>query len=318
MSTNSLRCQICITSQPICDFRFFPCDIASAEEEQSTTLDTLVNGLVQMDQDSKLISIQNAEKKLRRFAEKSEVVQNNNDFLLQAIEDFKKRIIPVFERATEQATMIESLKKSLETCQGDLARSARQRDEMRCNLHQMEQERDQAIELARLASNETRVSELEEKTQRYRSQLIRHSKASQQHADKISSLEQQLTDLRAQQILDRDEHCPGVELESGYSTTQAYNPRPISPATPLKPTSTVTKPLSTHTNSGCDFEAMPPPGGFRSDWQISVPDKLLKKRKLGSENEAKGGFPISLDKKGRPIGTIQLGTIRTLRAPLSR
>ncbi|KAF5386939.1 hypothetical protein D9615_001719 [Tricholomella constricta] len=362
MPAGSLNCHICYSSQPASDFRFFPCghgyctscvenlfehnqrnptcahcraklyrrdahvvylDIPSPEEEQAAAVDTLMNGLNQMGQDSRVVSVETAGKKLMKFARSSvQSSESKVEILLQVIDDFKKRIVPVFKRAEEQAAQIEQLKENLQTCRDDLAASVRRAEPLekeltniRNNLHQMEEERDQAIDLARLASGETvqlredlassksKVSDLEEKTHRYKGQLVRHTKAAQQQANKIKILE-------AKEIANKDEARQEVDRGSEF-LTQDCRPRTLDATTP-----TISQPvaLSTQVNSvQRDFEGMPPPGGFRSDWQLSYREK---KRKFGLENQADRNFPLTLDKKMRPVGRVQIGIRTTLRAPL--
>ncbi|KAG5645038.1 hypothetical protein DXG03_007217 [Asterophora parasitica] len=304
-------------------------DIASPEEEQEEAVDTLVKGLNRMDGNSKVISVENARKKLKKFvhdSSKGAIVET----LLQAIDDFKQRIAPVFTRAEEQAMRIDELARKLRTCEANLAQSVRLQEplskevkKLRGDVDQMEQERDQAIDLARQASDETiqlrenlalskaRVSELENDTARYRLQLQGHNKVAKKHKQMIATLEQGL----AQEIANKKEmaneddthHEVGHDL-TYFSTQHKTFVAGSNPAMPAKP---LTQPLSKHVVNTPDFAGRPPPGsGFQSDWQLSNRD--TKKRKLGLENMVPADgrkFPLALDNKGRPIAAKPTGSL---------
>ncbi|GLB35177.1 hypothetical protein LshimejAT787_0207420 [Lyophyllum shimeji] len=368
MNTHLLRCQICLNLHPVLQFKFFPCghgfctacienifshnpkcphcrvtlrrreahvvyiDIPSPEEERAAKVETLVEGFAQMDRNSKLISVENAGKKLNAFVKEVEGGQDTYSSLLQAVEDFKERIIPAFRKAEEQAKEIETLKKKLEVCQHDLAGSVsrvkpleKELGKMRSNLCQVEQERDQAIGLAEQASQETirlrqrlarteqEVHDLQAETKRYKEHLLQQANIARSQNKKIERLKKDSNKSKAQPT--QENARSEVVLESEKSVTQSYDACEVDLEMPLTPSSSLERPLSTHANNvRHDFEAMPPPGGFRSDWQL--PDKFSKKRKRDSENGRTDGFPLSLDTKGRPLRTVQLGTRRTLRAPL--
>ncbi|RDB21181.1 hypothetical protein Hypma_011377 [Hypsizygus marmoreus] len=274
--------------------------------------------------------------------------ENKMTMLLEAIQDFNGRIVPMFKTIQEQNQQIVSLRRALATCQherddavADFRRVSSFEPQLKDTqrmLHQTEQERDQAIRLAEQAKNETLgirnelanstsvFDDLQERTRRYQGQLQGHTKAATQQKEKIRHLEQQLSEVRAELEANGALESLGVrqefdllmqEHDVSSSSVMANGVRLSSIPLPSihRASSSTLRPQNQQDGPWHDFEGMLPTGGFVSDWQIAKPDSgLLKKRKRGSENVNIKG--LTLDRHGRPVGTVQLGPRRSLRAPL--
>ncbi|KAG6833504.1 hypothetical protein H0H87_006076 [Tephrocybe sp. NHM501043] len=299
-------------------------EIATLQEEQAMVVETLVNGLSQMDKDAKTISVRTAEKKLRKFVKTLDDSDSNVLALLQAVEEFKERIFPVFRKSEDQFCEIEALKRQLETSQVELSTSLsrigpleKERDHACAKLQKTLDERDTAIELADqaaqkavqlrhdLARAKTQESSLEESKALYRKQLLQHQEVERKQNEKIKGLKQRAAMAEKETEIMRQAQLQDVDLN-------AQTPRPSKrrAASPLWPTDSQTLMASPITNQDSAlFHAMPPPR-FGSDWTLPNPD--AKKQKL-SDFTMKRGLPVKLDRHGHPIGAVQIGAKNTIR-----
>ncbi|KAG6864220.1 hypothetical protein C0991_011292 [Blastosporella zonata] len=321
-------------------------EIATPQEERAMVVETLVNGLSRMDKDSKAVSVETAEKKLKTFTKTLDdhgeniVVSLIDHFcltifsvqvqlgLLQAVKDFKDRIIPVFKKAEEQSREIETLKSQLETCQAELAISVssiglaeKKRDQASSALHQTTIERDTAIELADKAAQKTvqlrldltraqqQGADLEESKSLYKKQLLEHQEVERKQNEKIRSLRQRLANAQQEIETERTARKLEVDLDSGTLSTQRPSKRRAT--SPPRPSDLKNLISSTITNTKpAFFEGMPPPR-FETDWNLRKPDG--KKQKLSVSDSSKQSFPIKLE-RGRPVGSVQIGTRTRIRA----
>ncbi|KAG5637855.1 hypothetical protein H0H81_002894, partial [Sphagnurus paluster] len=305
------------------DERVIYFEIQSPEEEKAAAIDTLVSGLDQMNEESKVISVETAGKKLNHFARKWTSTEETTDPLLQAIQNFQRKIVPHFKMVEDLNKQIKHLTESqtdLNSRVLQVARLEKELSTMHKERKEQEQQRDKAIDLARQASNETvdlrqnlanlkmRISEIEESNTRYKDQLSRHMYAGQQLKAKNKILEQENESLKnlvelTRRAADKNETSQNVEVDLSLSKngTVAMSSQPESSIVPSLP----------HTTQR-DFEGMPRPG-FQSDWQLP---NTAKKRKTSAQNQTQGILGLSVNRKGRPVGAVQLGPKRTSRAPL--
>ncbi|KAG6910914.1 hypothetical protein DXG01_006597 [Tephrocybe rancida] len=296
-------------------------DIASPQEEQTMVTETLTDGLSRMDKDAKAISVTTAEKKLRKFAETLDSSKSNVLDLIQAVQDFKDRIIPVFKKAEEQSREIEALKARLESCQANLVFSAShigpleaERDQTRAELLGTIIERDTAINFAKQATEETvqlreelkrataQETFLQESRSLYKMQILAHKDAERKQIEKIDSLKRRLAIAQQEAEHEREARLE-VDLDSQTPLTQRSSKRKAS--SPSRP------PSSTDTSSKVAFfEAMPRPR-FGTDWNLPSPLDLKKRKPLNSSKST----CLKLDGHGRPIGSVQIGSKSIKRIP---
>ncbi|KAJ7625472.1 hypothetical protein FB45DRAFT_1004909 [Roridomyces roridus] len=240
----------------------------------------VADGLRRMDHDSKLVSVKIAERKLRQVAEQPHVRREEVGELLSAIEDFSKRIAPIFKRAKSQIAEIATLKRELEklaelkaeaeqatTLRGEVAILRAEMQELKKELHNANSERELAIGLADKGTKQ--VLELRKQLQKTQTEsqaeirrlkgfLERNSQDRSAQKQKISGLEQenhrlaqQMEDLLAERPRVQNSSCSD-DFESDLEIEEEVFPSP---------------PQSTE-SIAFPFEGMPRPG-FGSDWQLA-------------------------------------------------
>jgi cell shape-determining protein MreC len=175
---------------------------------------SLVDGLNQMGADTPLISVKRASQKLGRISGDSKadvvcislsrssvggisIVLFKKPLLLQAVEDFRERIVPVFTKVDTQKEEVDRLRDELrklrrdkEHLQGKLKKIEPLQTEigrLKTVLLETEQNTDEALRLAESAKDELashhdnanqwkkRTTELEQENKRYRDMLDRQS-----------------------------------------------------------------------------------------------------------------------------------------------
>ncbi|KAJ7446914.1 hypothetical protein B0H11DRAFT_2083783, partial [Mycena galericulata] len=303
----------------------------------------VADGISLMDQDSKLVSVRTAERKLRQVAEQPRVDPAALDSLLAAIDDFNKRIVPIFTRVKSQQTEIASLKtqnaemaeikvqaEKATTLSGEVAILRAERLDLRKVLQKANAERDLALELAE--KGKAQVVELRGKAEaaegdaqaeirRLKGYLERNAEDRLAQRAKIQSLqherdslEQQVEDLRSELRTHRgpgasSSYTEDLEIEDEIFTSQ------YSQSSPRQASSQSTRGSHIHavwhTQDSLaltlDFEGMPRPG-FGTDWQL---DRGTK-RKARDTEPPPPGFPIAIS-KGRTTTAVQLGPKHTRR-----
>jgi hypothetical protein len=175
---------------------------------------TVVEGLIKMDENAKLISVKKAEEKIRKAAMDLEVGEDTavreynqvhfyikienviQNLLLQAVNQFNERIIPNFTKVELQMEEIASLRKDLHAEQREKEKLGARyeklkilqvdKKKMKDLVIQVGNERDEALLLAERACEETvklreandvsidAMKALEEENERYQGQLQRH------------------------------------------------------------------------------------------------------------------------------------------------
>ncbi|KAJ7696504.1 hypothetical protein B0H17DRAFT_400443 [Mycena rosella] len=73
----------------------------------------VADGISRMDQNSPLVSVRTAARKLKQVTDQPRVDARALESLLVALDDFNKRIVPIFAKAKSQQTEIVTLKKQL-------------------------------------------------------------------------------------------------------------------------------------------------------------------------------------------------------------
>ncbi|KAG5342004.1 hypothetical protein C0989_006153 [Termitomyces sp. Mn162] len=292
-------------------------------------IEKLLHGLSRIDEDSKAISVEIAEKKLKKLAKTLDSSETNvasfiKEFhatiLIEAVMELKERIIPVFRRVEEQSREIERLKRQLSSCQTEVAAGVRrietlkiERDEAHATLRETIDERDKALDLGNqvarktvqlrkdLARAKAQESGLEDTNNLYKAQLLQHKEMERRQSEKIKSLKQQLA-IAQQEAQNEWDARLEVDLDSPASLSQRPRKRRA-----LSPPPRIPVQSSDANAKSTLFEAMPEPGQFgsNSNWNPMRPD--LKKQKIANT------YPVKLDKRGRPIGAVQIGIRKTIR-----
>ncbi|KAG6878777.1 hypothetical protein C0993_008076 [Termitomyces sp. T159_Od127] len=245
------------------------------------------------------------------------VADGEGVILLEAVTEFKERIVPIFRRAEEQSREIEHLKRQLSKHESEVAANARQfatlerkRDEA-CHLWQKTiAERDKAIDLSNQAvlkinqlqkdlyQVQAQETKLESTRILYKTQLLEHKEMEQRQNEKIKSLKRQLIIAQQEVQKERDDR---IKVDSSAPLSQCLKRRAISSDTP----SQTPVELIDATSKSTLFDAMPKPDQSGSNWNFMQPD--LKKQKVVDT------FPVRLDKRGHAVGPIQTGSRKTIR-----
>ncbi|KAL0060598.1 hypothetical protein AAF712_012601 [Marasmius tenuissimus] len=313
---------------------------------------TTVEGLGEMDAKSKLISVRTAGERVKRASEElkcqdTEVATS----LIQAVEEFKDRIVPVFEKQQHDAEELSRLREELRVANRQVARSKlvtsqlTQKDEeiqaLQKDLREANQARLEAINMSRGTGE--RIRRLEEQNEslsstgiesnaeisRLKGILEEHGKTSRSYKAKIRGLKEENHRLEAQLSLAQEsEHVTLDEsliLESSRQTLQETqiglttpSPSPPSPNNVLSHSPPFNKEnVHSTSNSSFVYEGLPPLG-FKSDWTVdggatSTATNPLKRKVSGNAGRSTSG--ITLDRKGRPVGSVQLGPKRSRKAP---
>ncbi|KAJ4469135.1 hypothetical protein C8R41DRAFT_853269 [Lentinula lateritia] len=307
-----------------------------------------IEGLERMDASVPSISVTRASTKIKRTVDEINCDNEIAVSLRQAITDFDDRIVPVFIRVEAQAKDVEQLQKQLKCTQGkakafeDVCESSRKKDALiialRSELDRSDKEGRQAVSMTEsltadyLASKRQNELDTEEKkrlehdNRELRRLLECHAKSAQSRKDKIQALKHEITKLKQRnEALEETQSSVSDETLSTFPLNDyvdetlpssfSSSARPTSPSEHFRNKSYRSSRLSHVTNELSESEVdvnfdfgMPGPG-FSSDWKMSSTTKS-KKRKAASLN-----FPIPLDKRGRPIVSVQTGPVRSRRVP---
>ncbi|KAJ3934121.1 MAG: hypothetical protein NXY57DRAFT_995683 [Lentinula lateritia] len=304
-----------------------------------------IEGLERMDASVPSISVTRASTKIKRTVDEINCDNEIAVSLRQAITDFDDRIVPVFIRVEAQAKDVEQLQKQLKCTQGkakafdDVCESSRKKDALiialRSELDRSDKEGRQAVSMTEsltadyLASKRQNELDTEEKkrlehdNRELRRLLECHAKSAQSRKDKIQALKHEITKLKQRnETLEETQSSVSDETLSTFPlndytlpSSSSSSARPTSPSEHFRKKSYRSSRLSQVTNELSESEVdvnfdfgMPGPG-FSSDWKMSSTTKS-KKRKAASLN-----FPIPLDKRGRPIVSVQTGPVRSRRVP---
>ncbi|KAJ7145310.1 hypothetical protein C8R43DRAFT_1012277 [Mycena crocata] len=309
-------------------------DIVAAKPLESVVAD----GISRMDENSKLVSVRTAAKKIKQVTEQEHLDADGLKTLLAALADFNERIIPIFAKAKSQQTQIVALKTQLVELNEVKAQAARttalsgevtilraEQLDLRKELKASNERRDEARE--QVERGNAQVAALQDMThaanvdaeaemRRLKGYLERNAddrnlqkkKMRSLHLEK-DSLELQVQDLTNELATFRERSgLYDIEIDeemiSEYS--QMSHHAVSSSSQSIRHSSMHSTWLTQDALPSLGFEGMPGPG-FGSDWQV----RRGTKRKERDEAPPPG-FPIALS-HGRTRVTVQLGPKHTRR-----
>ncbi|KAK7056447.1 hypothetical protein VNI00_003002 [Paramarasmius palmivorus] len=316
------------------------------DDAKIVSASTTVEKMAEMDSDSKLISVKTAGERVKRASETLACPCHEDiaKALLRAVEDFKERITPIFEKAGAQAEEIAQLREDLRRSNKESAKlkkvaaSTEAKDrkiaELRAELEETRKISEKALVHAERASTENQRlqgelnrtnqgrEEMTRENTRLKGLLEQHNKQNRAQKSKIKGLQDEVARLKQ---TGHQEASLSLEGQAVISyEDQLRTPSP-SPSSPLNTTLVDSRPYiphhdkeNTHHMPRLDYEGMPTPG-FSSDWTMgrdSGPSSRTIKRKLSlPKANSSSTLPIPLDRKGRPTVAVQLGPKRSRRAP---
>jgi len=256
--------------------------------------------------------------------------------LINAIEDFTERIIPLFTKVEIQSQRLialredclksreetERLQQKLTGAELFLTKSI----QLETDLKEAKKNENEAIRLAEIAKNDLgkahessvqwkkRASELAAENKRYKDMLEKNVESARSAREKQKKLQKQITELTHK--LDAKEKETMSDTTQGYdgdfSTHEHSTMR--SSLHGMSTPSRIARHTQDHDHVDLDMEGMPPPR-FPSDWQLNKPNYgALKRQSLNDAHQrATHRFPIDLDRKGRPTRAVQIGPCSLIR-----
>ncbi|KAF5319070.1 hypothetical protein D9611_012724 [Ephemerocybe angulata] len=323
-----------------------------------TFTDKVIEGFGKMDEATPLDSVKRAAEKIERGAKVSKGDKDLTTRLLESIEDFKQRIIPVFALVQSQRQEIATLKAQAASSSASLhslQNRFKRLDALPAKLTLLEHERDKALQLAEDAA--TAVVNLRSELDTARTEREQYQKmyeatenekrhiagrdaanagALKRTREKLAHVREELKDLK-----EKHQH---LVAESQMQMLSSSNPTSTSPypyREPRQPQDYDDGDFSSHETRQPlqvrqvraassqvenqpipipDFEGLPRPGSFGSNWQ------LASNRSYGALGKVKGKMTtppthrrvanpmvLKLDGKGKPTTAVQLGPKRSLR-----
>ncbi|KAL0576237.1 hypothetical protein V5O48_005747 [Marasmius crinis-equi] len=324
------------------------------ERSAITFASTTAEKMGEMDADSQLISVRTAGERVKKASEELKCEDDEvATSLLQAVEDFKTRIVPVFEERSTLEEENATLQRELQEAKREVARlrllasEGRQKDnkiaEMKREATELRQLRADALsvsrgvceDLKRLQADKDKLilEEKESKAEisRLKGMLEGHARTNRTQRVRIKALKEENTLLQAEVQAQRnneleeslvfDDGQQEVVLQETQAVAGLRTPSP-SPPSPTFPSSSPIHNDKENAQSRSTSSIGLPPLGFRSDWSMgggggggSGSNPL--KRKLSTTDGRTiptVGVGITLDRKGHPIGSVQLGPKRSRRA----
>ncbi|KAJ7580200.1 hypothetical protein C8J56DRAFT_834206 [Mycena floridula] len=306
-------------------------------DPKAVAINTLADGLKRMDSDCEVISVERAASKIEKASKDMEYNNLLATTLLEAVEDFRTRIIPQILKIQSQAEEITRLKDELSRAKGNANKEkdktkeiAHERDRLRkrCReLQETEAERDQAMALADKAAAETlKLREINanlddentktaQKVKNLENQLEGHIRTNKKRKAKIQELEEDKAGLEAQvrQLQGDMSHLQSessMMAESSYiedSYTQSgymSDDLEVGPPSSTSRSSLRIMSVNTAPQHHRAFDGLPGKG-FGS-WQLGVKANQSKRK-------ASDAFPIKIDRSGKPLGNVQFGPKRSRR-----
>ncbi|KAG7094131.1 hypothetical protein E1B28_007743 [Marasmius oreades] len=320
--------------------------------ERSVVVSTITTAekLGEMDANSKLLSVKIAGERVRKASDSLECKDSEvATTLIKAVEDFKQRIVPLFEIQEAQMEELARLRAQLQAANREatkakaIANQCTQKDAEIGFLHRQlrdarqthseafAESRSLSTEVKRLRVENERLVEAESKLEQsntsLKGSLVEHKKTNRSQKVKIKALKEENRKLEAQiqgrnicvaeESLMIDDNRTGSEMLPRTRTPPALR-TPSPPASlDLAPRSPCNSPHKDKENTQCrslsGYEGLPPPG-FKSDWSMGdarAGTNPLKRKNSSSLTTAVG---ISVDRTGQPIGSVQLGPKRSRRA----
>ncbi|PPQ69592.1 hypothetical protein CVT25_000966 [Psilocybe cyanescens] len=335
------RCPNCRTNINRCDGHplFIPLvDSAVAHNE------ALIDGLDQMKPDTPLVSVKKARRKLEEHAQRQQQQQGESSNgvgdgdgnetgaemtpLLQAIEDFRTRIIPLYSKSEAQQTQLNLLLaekqahlwktdhltaqiQKLEPLHADVAkmkRAVQDSDRLKSDALQLAETANAKLGKAHesLDSWKKNAEERELEIQRLKALLERQNTGAQLQKTKNHKLKEQLASLK--QKLEAVEREPASDVTHGYDGDfSSYEPSKTQRSHAMSSQNHSLHQNENQASVKLDFVGMPPPK-FPSEWQILREQKGGASKKPYSRPESR--LPLELDNKNRPTKAVALGPKR--------
>ncbi|KAF9528950.1 hypothetical protein CPB83DRAFT_291153 [Crepidotus variabilis] len=301
---------------------------------------SVIDGLNKMGPDTPLISVRKAGPKLEKILQDTKAEGDNLMLLLKAVEDFKERIIPTFDKVEGQKQQIKGLlsgmrdlRKENEAYRGKQSKNDILKAEvtrLKSGVAEKEENRRVVVNLLEAMTDEMqtckastehwkkKASDLEQDNRRYKDQLERHTNNARTQKEKNRKLAKDVAALKEKLAAIEKEPTSAVscDYDGDFSTHEnsrvhlesSFRVQTLTPAKARR--------YPFHNENLAEFipEGIPPPN-FPSDWQIDGPNVLRKRTHngsiVGTQRRVANPFPISLDRKGQPTSAVQLGP-RTL------
>ncbi|KAJ7491993.1 hypothetical protein FB451DRAFT_1216557 [Mycena latifolia] len=297
----------------------------------------VADGINRMDQNSKLVSVKTAARKLKQVADQQRVDARALETLLAAIEDFRERIVPLYTKVRSQENEILTLKTQLAgmdevtqqaekatSLSGEVAILRDERLKLKRELKEANERRHLAVD--QMNEGKAKVLDLQAKAQtqdtvaqaeirRLKGFLERNAEDRTTQKQKIQGLqqerdilEQQVEELRADIRDIRGNPMSGytedLEIEEEVFASEYAESSPVS--SHLTPQHMHAAWQTQDPGPTQDFEGMPRPG-FGTDWQLGRGTK-----RKAQDSQPPRGFPITLS-HGRTTTPVQLGPRHTRR-----
>ncbi|TFK21772.1 hypothetical protein FA15DRAFT_645112 [Coprinopsis marcescibilis] len=356
--TVSATCQICYSTYPLEKFRILPCGESAAKdlvsrgvfleivESRKAFTTHFVEGMSKMDESAAVGSVRKAVEKMDKGAK---VCKGDAELLAQLLsstEDFKTRVIPMFEKARTHDEELETVRREIReekaqkvALQEQLARAYALLNTERHDNSRIRAEAAEAEKLANevtLAAEEVKdkwvklqeehasyrkiASDLDADKRRIADQRDRNAAAARSSKDKCRALKQQVSDLQKQLEL--------AQQRQQYSAPASPVARPPQPQdyegdflnNESGTSRYLLKRLPVDENS-FEVEGIARPL-FSSDWNLEARGKnvtknitygLLKKARPVLQTHRRVTNPLRLDSKGHPTTAIQVGPKRTVK-----
>ncbi|KXN90699.1 hypothetical protein AN958_03984 [Leucoagaricus sp. SymC.cos] len=285
-----------------------------------------------MDKTCKTVSVKRAHAKLTKAAE--DVDEDSAGRLLKAVEDFAKRIIPLFEELDLGRKRIQELESGQQTKIRDLSTKARRVDSLEKEVSSLRKSKaelkanfNEALNSAK--AFRTKAEELqnsltdvrknlvtkEEECRRTMDSLNRFKSSDMLKSKKLKTLKQEVetlsTKLQEKENIMEEQNLL-MDLDDGHS---------IGLTIPAQSSSLA----GVHRHSNEDgwvavddfrFEGMPGPG-FKPSWtagnNVTRKANTLVKKPQPSSAKTNSKLPLNLDAKGRPNIAVQMGPKSTIR-----
>ncbi|KAF5316292.1 hypothetical protein D9619_006218 [Psilocybe cf. subviscida] len=314
-------------------------------ESKVALANTVVEGIAQMSANTPALSVKRASQKISQVVQ-AEPAPDTLTMLLQALQDFNERIIPLFSK-------VETQQKDLDQKSQELTRSRRERDEihariahigplqtevqrLRNALSETEANTQEALSLAESAKDklqtqcqlaeqwQKQAAALEKKNSDLHEIVQRHQSYGKKKKDKCRKLETELA-AAMERLNGQNSAYPvsesGLDYDGDFSGHE-FAPRTqaafrVPAPTPLK--SSPRHSVQDENDFELNFEGLPNID-FPSEWKFERAGAVLKKRTsngmIASNHRRVTNplpNPLQLDKKGHPTRAVQLGPRNSIR-----
>lgn len=308
---------------------FFPAIVDLAD----SSADHVIDGLNRMDKTCKTISVKRAHAKLTKAAEN--IDEDNAERLRKAIEDFSRRIIPLFEELDLGRKRIQELEASEGTKFQDLIAKSRRVDtlerevtHLRRSKAELESNLSESLDSAEafrikaqdlqgsLTDARRNVSVKEEELNRAMDSLNRFKSSDSLKSKKLKILKQEV-EILSTKLQEKEHRLEERDNMMDIDQQQLFNGAFAAQSPALSSLHKHSREEGwTTVDNNFQFEGMPAPG-FRSNWNsgsnTSKKPNILLKKSQPVCTKTSSNFPLSLDGKGRPTTAVQIGPKSTIR-----